>query len=289
MYLADTAVDIHPATLKPPLVEAKALTLRYPGHAQPVFAGIDLHIHAKEIVAVLGESGCGKSSLLSLLAGLAMPASGEVCFQGKTVRRPPKQMAVVFQDPCLLPWLCVASNAHFGLDFRSQSLPRKQRRARVTQALADVGLSAYHQAYPHQLSGGMAQRVALARALARQPELILLDEPFSALDALTREAMQDLLVNLVHQRASAAFLVTHDIDEALRVADRILLMGGCPAQLVGEWSPLRELGPAPRQRHTQASLWLREDILDTLSQYRLSDTPVESTALPLSPPLLETA
>ncbi|MCG5500274.1 ABC transporter ATP-binding protein [Ectothiorhodospira lacustris] len=251
-----------------PLLSATGLMLRYGAHGPPVFSGVDISIQPREIVALLGESGCGKSSLLSVLAGLGHADGGEVLFRGRPVRRTPSQVAVVFQDPCLLPWLSVSANARFGLGFRNLRLPRSERRTRVSRVLADVGLDGWEKAYPHQLSGGMAQRLALARALGRHPSLILLDEPFSALDALTREAMQDLLTRLVHQHASAAFLVTHDIDEALRVADRILLMGGSPAQIMGEWHLLDSLGPPPRRRHGAAALQLRETILQALGHHR---------------------
>ncbi len=258
-----------------PLLAARGLALSYHRGAPPVFTGVDLAVRPREIVALVGESGCGKSSLLGLLAGLAIPSTGEIHFRGAPVRRTPGEVAVVFQDPCLLPWLSVEGNAGFGLGFRSLGLPRAERRARVATALDDVGLMEHGRRYPHQLSGGMAQRLALARALGRQPALILLDEPFSALDAITREAMQALLTELVHRRASAALLVTHDIDEALRVSDRVLLMGGRPAGIVGEWGLLGALGPAPRARHTPRILDLRGEILDALTRHRTSKAPVQ--------------
>lgn len=251
-----------------PLLAARGLALSYRRGAPPVFSGVDLAVRPREIVALVGESGCGKSSLLSLLAGLNAPSSGAIQFRGAPVRRTPGEFAVVFQDPCLLPWLSVEGNAGFGLGFRRLGLPRAERRARVAAALADVGLTEHARRYPHQLSGGMAQRLALARALGRQPALILLDEPFSALDAITREAMQALLTELVHRHASAALLVTHDIDEALRVSDRVLLMGGRPAGIVGEWGLLDALGPAPRERHIPRILELRAEILDALTRHR---------------------
>jgi NitT/TauT family transport system ATP-binding protein len=262
-------------TMPTPLLAAQGLALSYRRDAPPVFTGVDLAVRPREIVALVGESGCGKSSLLGLLAGLKAPSSGEIRFRGTQVRRTPSEIAVVFQDPCLLPWLSVEGNAGFGLGFRSLGLPHAERRARVADALADVGLAEHARRYPHQLSGGMAQRVALARALGRRPALILLDEPFSALDAITREAMQTLLTELVHRHASAALLVTHDLDEALRVSDRVLLMGGRPAGLVGEWRLLERLGPAPRERHLHSLLDLHAEILDALNRHR---TPITTVA-----------
>ncbi len=251
-----------------PLLAARGLALSYRRGAPPVFTGVDLTVRPREIVALVGESGCGKSSLLGLLAGLARPSAGAIQFRGTPVQTTPGEVAVVFQDPCLLPWLSVEGNAGFGLGFRRLGLPRAERRARVAAALTDVGLADHARRYPHQLSGGMAQRLALARALGRQPVLILLDEPFSALDAITREAMQALLTELVHRHASAALLVTHDIDEALRVSDRVLLMGGRPAGIVGEWDLLDALGAAPRERHLPRILDLRAEILDALTRHR---------------------
>lgn len=248
-----------------PLLTASQLAFAYADTA--VFAGVDLHIERQEIVCLIGASGCGKSTLLRLLAGLAEPSAGTVTVDGESEQKRGAKAAVVFQSPALLPWLTVAENVAFGLDFscRGQRDPA-QRAARVTQMLAAVGLSQDADKKPGALSGGMAQRVALARALARDPEIIYLDEPFSALDAITREAMQDLLLALAHRQRSAALLVTHDIDEALRIGDRVLLLArpdaGQPARLVGEWRPG---GGAPRQHRSPALNALREEILDTLS------------------------
>lgn len=242
----------------------------------PVFAGVDLHIAPCEIVCLIGASGCGKSTLLRLLAGLANPTSGNLTIRsgketatvnGKNEPKSKANASVVFQSPALLPWLTVAENVAFGLDFACRSPESKpERQARIERVLAQVGLSEHARKKPHALSGGMAQRVALARALARDPEIIYLDEPFSALDAITRESMQDLLLELAHQQQSAALLVTHDIDEALRIGDRVLLLAGnqngAPARIVGEWKPD---GRAPRQHRSLHLNALREEILDSLS------------------------
>ncbi|WP_428827912.1 ABC transporter ATP-binding protein [Azonexus sp. IMCC34842] len=247
------------------LLAARQLAFSYGG--APVFAGVDLCIARREIVCLIGASGCGKSTLLRLLAGLAEPSAGDVAVDGESGPQRAAKASVVFQSPALLPWLTVADNVAFGLDFACRpTSSRSERQQHIERVLAQVGLAEHAQKKPQALSGGMAQRVALARALARNPEIIYLDEPFSALDAITRESMQDLLLDLAHQQQSAALLVTHDIDEALRIGDRVLLLAGGqdggPARIVGEWRPG---GKAPRQHRSPALNAMREDILDSLS------------------------
>lgn len=247
------------------LLSARQLAFSYGG--APVFAGVDLHIARREIVCLIGASGCGKSTLLRLLAGLAEPGSGSVTVDGESGARRAAKASVVFQSPALLPWLSVADNVGFGLDFACRpAIGKAARHERIARVLELVGLAGQGEKKPQALSGGMAQRVALARALARDPEIIYLDEPFSALDAITRESMQDLLVALAHQQQSAALLVTHDIDEALRIGDRVLLLAGCadggPARIVGQWQPDSR---APRQHRSPALNHMREEILYALS------------------------
>lgn len=248
------------------LPDNSLLTARQLGFShgqQRVFAGVDLSIARQEIVCLIGASGCGKSTLLRLLAGLERPDQGEVRYHGAPSHARAGQASVVFQTPALLPWLTVADNVGLGLDFACRPpSSRAERQARIAQGLAQVGLSEHARKKPAALSGGMAQRAALARALVRDPAIIYLDEPFSALDAITRESMQDLLLRLARQHASAALLVTHDIDEALRLADRVLLLGGAPARIVGEWRPP---GQAPRQHRSQGLNAMRDQILDALS------------------------
>lgn len=247
------------------LLVARQLAFSYGG--PPVFSGVDLTIAPREIVCLIGASGCGKSTLLRLLAGLAEPTAGDVAVDGEKGPKRSAKASVVFQSPALLPWLTVGENVGFGLDFSCR--PREasaRQQARIDAVLAQVGLSEHAKKKPQTLSGGMAQRVALARALAREPQIIYLDEPFSALDAITRESMQDLLIELAHQNQSAALLVTHDIDEALRIGDRVMLLAGnqngAPARIVGEWRPD---GRAPRQHRSLHLNALREEILDSLS------------------------
>ncbi len=251
-----------------PALAVRSLALRHDAARAPVFAELSLEVRPREIVCLLGASGCGKSSLLRALAGLATPQAGTIDFLGAPLHAPHPRLALLFQQPNLLPWLSSRANVAFGLDFaRQPPLDAAIRERRVDAALAAVGLSEQAQRPPRELSGGMAQRVALARALAREPRLLLADEPFSALDALTRLQMQDLLVELVQRWHTAALLVTHDLDEALRVGDRVLLMGrpegdpAAPATLVREWVvPQRR----PRAVDAPAFVALRVELLRAL-------------------------
>lgn len=199
------------------------------GGVRSVLRGIDLRVRSGEFVAVLGASGCGKSTLLRLVAGLDRPSEGEIRIGAQTVTDCDPRCAVMFQEPRLLPWKSVAQNVALG----ARGVPNAEPPARM---LERVGLAGTEQAWPHQLSGGMAQRVALARAFVRKPAVLLLDEPFAALDAFTRLQMGDLLRETVRDRSRTVLLVTHDVDEAMRLADRIVLLGGSPAGIIAEFS-----------------------------------------------------
>lgn len=252
---------LSPAPRQEPVLEASHLSFAY-GKAGPTFEDVALGIGRREIVCLLGGSGCGKSTLLRVLAGLETASSGEVRFLGQALSSPHPRSALVFQQASLLPWLNVFDNASFGLDFKHQpAIEASARKARVHEALAAVGLTGREQAWPAELSGGQAQRVALARALAREPELLFADEPFSALDAITRAEMQRLLVDVVHRWHAAVLLVTHDIDEAILVADRILLMAGKPGHIHRQWTV--DI-PHPREDHAEAVTTLRMQILAAL-------------------------
>ena len=249
-----------------PPVAAPFLTLRGIGlayGAREVLRGVDLHVAPGELVSVLGPSGAGKSTLLRIAAGLLAPSAGTVAVGGAPLAGPRPDVALAFQDPCLLPWLSVESNVAFGLTFaRQPALTREQRRARIDAALAQVGLAQAHRLHPAQLSGGMAQRVALARCIARQPSALLLDEPFGALDEVTRADMQRLLVTVVRDTDAATLLVTHDIDEALLVSDRIVLLGQ-QGRTLAQW---RVQMPEPRQTQVAALGALRIEILSALQR-----------------------
>jgi sulfonate transport system ATP-binding protein len=187
-------------------------------------------IRQGEIVAIIGGSGCGKSTLLRAIAGLDRATEGQVVLDDITITAPHAKIGIIFQEPRLLPWLSVADNIGFGLSDR----PRRERDERVAAALARVGLADKADAWPRELSGGQAQRVAIARALVPQPEVLLLDEPFSALDAFTRRDLQDHLLHLWADTRPTLLLVTHDVDEAVVLADRVLVMRPRPGRLFEE-------------------------------------------------------
>lgn len=256
-------IDARP--LVPALLQARGLSKHYraKNRCVQVFENIDLDVRPHEIVCLLGASGCGKSSLLNTLAGLQKADAGEIRFSGESLTKPDPRLGMMFQDPCLLPWLNVRQNVAFGLTLNAgPRLSKIDIEQKTETALQWVGLLDSAEAYPGQLSGGMAQRVSLARALVRNPDILLMDEPFSALDAITRLGMQELLLKLIADRQSAVVLVTHDIDEALILADRILLMGKGPGHIVKEWTLSLQ---QPRTQQLHRLLDLRMEILKTLS------------------------
>ncbi len=186
--------------------------------------GIDLSIGEREFVCVLGGSGCGKSTLLRIVAGFEAATTGEVAVRGVPVRRPGPDRGVVFQDYGLFPWLSVADNIAFGL--RRRRLPKPQVEAAVARFMSLVGLERVAARFPGQLSGGMQQRVAIARVLANDPAVLLMDEPFGALDSLTREAMQHEIQLIADELGTTVVFVTHSVEEAVFLADRVVVMGG---------------------------------------------------------------
>jgi len=207
------------------------VSLTYEGSGRPVRAldGFSLHVAEGEPVAVIGPSGCGKSTLLLLAAGLLMPGEGLVHVDGAPLAGVRRETALILQDYGLLPWKTVADNAGLGLEIRGTS--RSERHARVDAALGRVGIADFAKAYPGELSGGMRQRLALARAVALDADLLLMDEPLSALDALTREDLQDVLLELWRARNHAQVLVTHSIEEAVFLGRRIVVMTPRPGRV----------------------------------------------------------
>jgi NitT/TauT family transport system ATP-binding protein len=210
----------------------------------PVLDGIDLSVCPEEFVSVLGPSGCGKTTLLRIVAGLEPWDSGDVLVNGRPVTGPGRDRAMVFQDFALLPWSTVVDNVAFGLELRGVDAAARHD---VAKRLIDtVGLTGFERHYPHQLSGGMQQRVGLARALAVDPQILLLDEPFGSLDSLTRRALQEDVLRLHESTRKTVLLVTHSVDEAARLGDRIVLLGARPARVVD----VVETGlPRPRPPH----------------------------------------
>jgi sulfonate transport system ATP-binding protein len=224
-----------------------------------VIAGLELSIEPQQVTVMVGTTGSGKSTLLRILAGLEHPNSGEIRWDGDGVSSPRPELGIVFQEPRLLPWLNVRQNVEFGFGPAGH-----QRSAELAdEILQQVGLQAFSLYYPRQLSGGMAQRVAIARALVRRPSLLLLDEPFSALDALTRSRLQDHLMELFARNALTMFFVTHDIEEAVALSDTIIVIQGRPGQISHRF---RIDLPRPRSRHNPAFIAWKERVLAALTE-----------------------
>ena len=219
---------------------------------------VSLSLAVGELVSLIGPSGCGKSTLLRLIAGLDSPDSGELLIGSEPITSPSAERGLVFQDPNLFPWLTVSRNIEAGLVARG--VLQKQRHE-VKAFMRLVGLEAFGNAYPHHLSGGMAQRVALARALINHPKVLLLDEPLGALDAFTRMRMQDEVIRLWQARRTTMLLVTHDIDEAIYMSDRIIVMTQRPGRIERTISVAID---RPRDRGSSDFLRLRGDILELL-------------------------
>ncbi len=233
------------------------------GSTLPVLDDVSLTVQPGEFVALLGPSGCGKSTLLRLAAGLETPRTGSIEADGKPVITPDPSRVLVFQDPTLFPWRTVRENVALGP--QAQGARRGPRaaevEARIDAALERVGLAQFAQAWPHQLSGGMAQRAALARGLVNNPALLALDEPFGKLDSLTRMRMQAELVALWQRARFSVLFVTHDVEEALVMANRVVVFSGRPARIVSE---VHNDAPYPRHRDDPVLVELRKDVLAQL-------------------------
>jgi len=228
------------------------------GAPLPVLSEVSLKVEPGEFVALLGPSGCGKSTLLRLVAGLEKPTSGHILADGEDITGPDPHRVVVFQDPTLFPWRTVAQNIALGPEARGE---REGLREAVGKVVRLVGLSGFEDALPHQLSGGMAQRVALARALINKPRLLILDEPFSKLDSLTRLSMQGELLGLWREAGFTTLLVTHDVEEALVLATKIVVLSARPAQILTVIDNPRAY---PRDRSDADLVSLRRRILALL-------------------------
>ena len=200
------------------------------GKSTQALLPVDFDVKENDFVTILGPSGCGKSTLLRIVAGLDHPTSGRVLLDGRPVEGPGADRGMVFQSYTLFPWLTIEQNIRFGL--RERGMPESQQKERAQYFIAKVGLRGFEQHFPKQLSGGMQQRTAIARALANDPEVLLMDEPFGALDAFTREQMQELLLQVCRRTAKPVFLITHDIEEAVFLATDLILLAPNPGRIV---------------------------------------------------------
>ena len=240
---------------------------------------IDLTVRKGEFVTLIGHSGCGKSTLLNLIAGLLLPSDGVLLCANREIAGPSPERAVVFQNHSLLPWLTCYENIHLGVErVFGAAETRQQLRQRSLQALALVGLSAAQNKRPHEISGGMKQRVGIARALAMEPKVLLMDEPFGALDALTRAHLQDELLKIVATTQSTVVMVTHDVDEAVLLSDRIVMLTNGPAATIGEIVEVQLARPRDRVALASDARYMayRSAVLDFL--YRKQAHPAREAA-----------
>ena len=250
----------------PPLLRFEQLSKVYatPRGPYPVLENINLEVAQGEFVCVIGHSGCGKSTLLNMVSGFATPSGGQVLLEGKPITKPGPDRMVVFQGYALLPWMTAYQNVHLAIDSVHPSLPEAQKREIALEHLAMVGLSEAADKKITQISGGMKQRVAIARALSIRPEVLILDEPFGALDAITKEELQEELLNIWNTQKCTVLMITHDIDEALFLADRLVMMTNGPAAGIGEVLSIDF--PRPRSR---------EEIMENPRYYELRNSALD--------------
>lgn len=247
------------------MLDIQRLTKTYPNGTRALDA-FSLSVGHGEIVAIIGGSGCGKSTLLRLLSGLEAASEGSIQLRGRLVQKPDPLVNIVFQEPRLFPWLTVEDNVGFGL----QHLSAEKRNRRVSAVLERIGLAGFETRWIKELSGGQAQRVALARAIVAEPSVLLLDEPFSALDAMTREDLQSHLIDLWRDLGSTMVLVTHDIEEAIYMADRVVVMRPFPGRILDEI--VIDL-PRPRDRVSGSFTDLRRRLADLLASSLVEQKP----------------
>lgn len=210
-------------------------TFRRRGRSVTALAGIDLAVQRGEFVCLLGPSGCGKSTALNLAAGILAADSGSVTVEGRPVSGPSAERAMLFQSPLLFPWLTIRQNVLFGPRAQHRAGPSAERAAEADALLATVGLGGFEEAYPHELSGGMRHRAAFARVMINRPAVVLMDEPFGALDSLTRSKMHAFLLELRAAHQMTIVFVTHDIEEAVLLGDRVCIFGGAPSRITAEF------------------------------------------------------
>jgi nitrate/nitrite transport system ATP-binding protein len=223
-----------PALDTRPYLQVQSLGKRYPGSPEPVFEHVNFQLRRGEFVCIIGHSGCGKTTILNTLSGLEQASEGHVFMDGREVNAPGLERGVVFQGHALMPWLTVRQNIAFAVRSKWPDWSRQRVREHVERYVRLVGLEHAIDKKPSQLSGGMKQRVGIARAFAIEPKMLLLDEPFGALDALTRGTIQDELLRICAETQQTVFMITHDVDEAILLADRILLMSNGPRARIAE-------------------------------------------------------
>lgn len=250
----------------PPLIELRGATKRFPGTGGGIHTAVrdlDIIVNPGEFVAVVGPTGCGKSTTLSLVSGLEPASAGRTLVRGKDVRGIPDGVGYMFQQDAVLPWKSVIDNVALGPRFRGAN--KVEARTKAAAWVEKVGLGGFESYYPHQLSGGMRKRVALAQTLVNEPEILLMDEPFSALDVQTRQLMQDELLRVWSGTGAAVIFVTHDLEEAITLADRVVVMTASPATVCGDFAVTLE---RPRNveevRLTEEFLGLYKEIWETL-------------------------
>ncbi len=232
--------------------------------------GVSFEVEAGQLVCMVGPTGCGKTTLLRLMAGLETPTGGQILLEGKPVVRPGADRGMVFQQYSLFPWRTVLKNVTFGLEMKG--LPKKDQLKRARRAIQQVGLNKFEKAYPYELSGGMQQRVAIARALVNEPQILLMDEPYGSLDESTRLKLQDVLLALCRDHQKTVLFVTHSLDEAVYLSDRVVVLGGMPGQVVGD---LTIDMPHPRERVSQQFVECLLHIRQVIADSALNDNGVD--------------
>jgi len=262
-------------SIEPPPISAQFLVIEDLIKAYPathgdvvVLDGINLNVGETEFISVIGHSGCGKSTLLKIVAGLERATSGSVRLDGREIRKPGSERMVVFQNYSLLPWLTVRENIRLAVDEVFEKASRQEKQEMVEEHLAMVNLTNAAHKYPDEISGGMKQRVGIARALAVRPKMLLMDEPFGALDALTRGKLQQQVLNIWENHQQAVMMITHDVDEALYMSDRIVMMTNGPHATIGEILEVPFSHPRDRQllRELPEYFELRNHALNFLDQ-----------------------
>jgi nitrate/nitrite transport system ATP-binding protein len=277
MFMMSSIQSVSPNSLDPADTESflaiEKVVKAYPkpdGSQFVVLDGIDMTIGKQEYVSVIGHSGCGKSTLIRIVAGLEKPTSGLVTLEGKAIRKPGAERMMVFQGYALLPWLTVRENIRMAVDEVFKTASKADKIAIVNEHIEMVKLTAAADKYPDELSGGMKQRVGVARALATRPKMLLLDEPFGALDALTRPKLQQDVLEIWGQHPQAVMMITHDVDEAIFMSDRVVMMTNGPSATIGQILDIPL--PRPRDRHelreSKDYYELRNQALDFLERYQ---------------------